>query len=84
MQDYKFKLTPFQNMHFSEDEKEARFNACLEDARNKFEQATVTLEDDVLCITVEDKDKLSEDDCLNQFREVLVNGSLYLFAQPLF
>ena len=84
MQDYKFRLAPFQNVDFSEDEKEARFIACLEDARNKFEQATVTLEDDVLCITVKTKDELPEDDCVNKFREVLVDGSLYLFAEPLF
>lgn len=84
MQDYKFKLAPFQNMHFSEDEKEARFNACLEDARNDFEEATVTLEDDVLCISAKSKDILSEEDCLKRFRDILINGSLQLSAQRLF
>ncbi|MNC53772.1 hypothetical protein D3C75_1032110 [compost metagenome] len=84
MQDYKFRLTPFQNMHFSEEETEARFSACVEDARNGFEEATVTLENDVLCISVKSKDDLSEDECLKRFKDILINGNLSLFAQPLF
>lgn len=83
MQSYKFELTPFQNMHLSEDEAEARINACLEDTRNGFEEATVTLEDNVLCISVESKDTLSEEDCLQRFKEILINGNLSLFARPL-
>lgn len=84
MQDYKFQLIPFQNMHFSEDEAKARFIACLEDTRNGFEEAIVTLEDDVLSISVKNKDELSEEDCLKRFREILIKGSLSLFAKPLF
>jgi len=84
MQDYKFRLTPFQNMHFSEEEKEARFNACLEDARNGFDSAAVTLDDDVLTISVKSKNDLSKEECLKMFREVLINGGLSLFAEPLF
>ena len=83
MQSYKFELTPFQNMHLSKEEAEARINACLEDARNGFEEATVTLEDNVLCISVESTDILSEEDCLKRFREILINDSLSLFARPL-
>jgi len=83
MKSYKFELTPFQNMHFSEEEVEARLNACLEDARNGFEEATVTLENNILCISVESKDALSEEDCLKRFKEVLVHGGLSLFARPL-
>lgn len=84
MLDYKFKLSPFQNMHFSQEEKEVRFNACLEDVKNGFEAATVTLDDDVLSISVGSKDQLSEGDCLKRFKEILVNSNLCLFAQPLF
>lgn len=83
MQSYKFELTPFQNMQFSREEAEARINACLEDARNGFEEATVTLEDNVLRISVESKDTLSEEDCLKRFKEILINGNLSLFARPL-
>lgn len=83
MQSYKFELTPFQNMNFSKEEAEARINACLEDARNGFEEATVTLEDNVLCISVESKDTFSEDDCLKRFKEILINGNLSPFAKPL-
>lgn len=84
MQDYKFKLIPFQNMDWSEEEKEARLIACLEDARNGFDAATVTLDDDVLSISVGSKDELSEDECLNKFKNILIDGSLSLFAQRLF
>ncbi|WP_312931481.1 hypothetical protein [Pseudomonas sp.] len=84
MQDYKFRLIPFQNMHFSEEEAEARFVACLEDTRDGFGEATVTLEDSILCISVKNKNELSEEDCLKRFKEILVNGSLSLSAQPLF
>lgn len=84
MLDYKFKLSPFKNMYFSEEEKEARFNACLEDARNGFETATVTLDEDVLSISVSSKDDLSEEDCLKRFKDILIDGSLSLFAERLF
>jgi hypothetical protein len=83
MQNYKFELAPFQNMHFSEEEIEARIIACLEDARNGFEEATVTLEDNVLCISVDSKDALSEEDCKNRFRKVLIDGNLSLSGRPL-
>lgn len=81
---YKFKLSPFQNMNFSQEEKEARFSACLEDAKNGFEAATVTLDNDILSISVGSEDQLSKSECLKIFKEILVNGSLSLFAQPLF
>lgn len=84
MLDYKFKLSPFQNMYLSEEEKEARFDACLEDAKNGFETATVTLDDDILSISVNSKDQLSEDECLKRFKDILINGSLSLSAKPLF
>ncbi|WP_146017994.1 MULTISPECIES: hypothetical protein [Pseudomonas] len=80
MQDYKFKLAPFQNMHFSEEEKEIRLSACLEDARSEFEEAIVTLENDVLSISAQN---LSEDECLKRFRNILTKGGLSLSAQPL-
>nr|WP_314549211.1 hypothetical protein [uncultured Pseudomonas sp.] len=83
MQDYKFKLIPFQNMDWSEEEKEARLRACLEDAKNGFDAATVTLDDDVLSISVGSKDELSAEECRERFKSILVNGSLFLFAEQL-
>ncbi|NWE72005.1 hypothetical protein HX857_25190 [Pseudomonas gingeri] len=84
MTTYKFRLSPFQNLHLSEEETELRLNACLEDAKNGFETATVTLEDDILSISVVNKDDLSTDECLERFKSILVNGSLSLFAERLF
>ncbi|MDZ5738063.1 hypothetical protein [Pseudomonas asiatica] len=80
MQDYKFKLAPFQNTHFSEEEKEIRLSACLEDTRSEFEEATVTLENDILNISAQN---LSENECLKRFKNVLAKGGLSLSAQPL-
>lgn len=84
MQNYQFKLSPFQNMHWSEEEKEARLKACLEDAKNGFEAADVTLDGVILTISVNSKGDMSKEECLKRFKDVLINGSLSLFAEPLF
>ena len=84
MLNYEFALIRFHNMDWSEEEKEARLRACLEDAKNGFDAATVTLDGNVLSISVDSKDELSEDDCLKRFKDILINGSLSLFAQRLF
>jgi hypothetical protein len=83
MTTYKFRLSPFQNLHLSEEETELRLNACLEDAKNGFESATVTLEDDVLSISVGNKDDLSTEECRERLKSIIVNGSLFLFAEQL-
>lgn len=84
MQDYQFKLLPFQNMYWSEEEKEARLNACFEDARNGFDAADVKIDGDILTISVNDEVDMSKEECLKRFKDVLIKGSLSLFAEPLF
>lgn len=83
MRTYKFRLSPFQNLQLSKEEAELRFNACLEDAKSGFETATVTLEDDVMSISVGNNDDLSAEECRERFKSILVNGSLFLFAEQL-
>jgi hypothetical protein len=84
MLNYEFKLASFQNVYWSEEEEEARFKACLDDASKGFEGAVVTLDGDILKISVSSESELSQEECLKRFKDILIGGGLSLFAKPLF